>query len=138
MSDPAPQGPIVFLASQTVAAQAARAELVALYGDAPLAQAGVIVALGGDGFMLETLHATQARDVPVYGMNRGTVGFLLNDYAVADLPARVAADASALYARNVLDFLKLVVDAEGALKIDLEDEIVKACLVARDGQVLRS
>lgn len=86
-----PQGPIVFLASQTPAAQAAREELVGLYGDAPLAQAGVIVALGGDGFMLETLHATERRDVPVYGMNRGTVGFLMNDYAVADLPERLAA-----------------------------------------------
>lgn len=91
MSDPALQGPIVFLASQTPTAQAAREELVALYGDAPLAQAGVIVALGGDGFMLETLHATQHRDVPVYGMNRGTVGFLLNDYGVGDLPERLAA-----------------------------------------------
>jgi H+-translocating NAD(P) transhydrogenase subunit alpha len=55
-----------------------------------------------------------------------------------NLPALVAADASALYARNVLDFLKLVVDAEGGLKVDLEDDIVKACLVARGGTVLRS
>lgn len=85
------RGPIVFLASQTAAAQTARADLVARYGDAPLAQAGAIVALGGDGFMLETLHATQYRDVPVYGMNRGTVGFLMNTYAVEDLPERLAA-----------------------------------------------
>jgi H+-translocating NAD(P) transhydrogenase subunit alpha len=56
----------------------------------------------------------------------------------ANLPALVAADASALYARNVLDFLKLIVDAEGGLKVDLEDDIVKACLVARGGAVLRS
>lgn len=91
--DPAPAeiGPITFLASQTPAAQSAREELVGLYGDAPLAQAKVIVALGGDGFMLETLHATERRDVPVYGMNRGTVGFLMNGYAVDDLPARLAA-----------------------------------------------
>jgi NAD+ kinase len=79
----------VFLASQTPVAQEARAELVAKYGDAPLAQAGVIVALGGDGFMLETLHATQAMDVPVYGMNRGTVGFLMNGYTPEDLHARL-------------------------------------------------
>jgi hypothetical protein len=59
------RGPVVFLASQTPVAQQARAELVARYGDTPLSQAGVIVALGGDGFMLETLHATQAMDVPV-------------------------------------------------------------------------
>lgn len=55
-----------------------------------------------------------------------------------NLPALVAADASALYARNVLDFLKLIVTKEGALDINMEDDIVAACLVARDGQVLRS
>ena len=56
---------------------------------------------------------------------------------VSNLPALVAADASALYARNVLDFLKLLFDAEGNLKIDLEDDIVKACLVTADGKLLR-
>jgi len=86
-----PRAPIVFLASQTQAAQQARNTLVARYGDAPLEQAAVIVALGGDGFMLETLHATQARDIPVYGMNRGTVGFLMNAFETEDLPARLAA-----------------------------------------------
>ncbi|BEP57964.1 Re/Si-specific NAD(P)(+) transhydrogenase subunit alpha [Variovorax sp. V118] len=54
-----------------------------------------------------------------------------------NLAALVAADASALYARNVLDFLKLVVTKEGALKIDLEDDIVAACRVTQDGQVTR-
>ena len=93
MSDRAksPRAPIVFLASQTQVAQQARNTLVARYGDAPLEQAAVIVALGGDGFMLETLHATQARDIPVYGMNRGTVGFLMNAFETEDLPARLAA-----------------------------------------------
>ncbi len=56
-----------------------------------------------------------------------------------NIPATVAADSSALYARNVLDFLKLVLDKDAAqLKIDLEDDIVKACLVTRDGAVLRA
>ena len=55
-----------------------------------------------------------------------------------NLPAGVAADSSALYARNVLDFLKLVLTKEGALEINPEDDIVAACLVTRDGQVLRS
>jgi NAD(P) transhydrogenase subunit alpha len=55
----------------------------------------------------------------------------------ANLPALVAADASALYARNVLDFLKLVVTKEGALQVPMDDDIVAACLVARDGQVTR-
>ena len=56
----------------------------------------------------------------------------------SNLPAMVAADSSALYARNVLDFLKLVFDKEAKFKIDLEDDIVKACLMTHDGQVLRA
>jgi H+-translocating NAD(P) transhydrogenase subunit alpha len=55
-----------------------------------------------------------------------------------NLPAMVATDASALYARNVLDFLKLVINKDGALHIDLDDDIVKACLMCRDGIMLRS
>ena len=54
-----------------------------------------------------------------------------------NLPALVAADASALYARNVLDFLKLIITKEGALKVDLEDDIVAACLMSKDGEVKR-
>jgi len=56
----------------------------------PLEQADVIVALGGDGFMLETLHANLRARKPVYGMNWGSVGFLMNDYAIEGLPERVA------------------------------------------------
>jgi NAD(P) transhydrogenase subunit alpha len=54
-----------------------------------------------------------------------------------NLPALVAADASALYARNVLDFLKLILPKDGTLKIDLEDDIVAACLVTQGGEVRR-
>jgi NAD(P) transhydrogenase subunit alpha len=54
-----------------------------------------------------------------------------------NLAGLVAADASALYARNVLDFLKLIVNKEGALHIDMEDDIVAACLMTRDGEVKR-
>jgi NAD(P) transhydrogenase subunit alpha len=54
-----------------------------------------------------------------------------------NLPALVAADASSLYARNVLDFLKLILNKEGALHIDLEDDIVAACLVTQGGEVRR-
>ncbi|MEO1959569.1 MAG: NAD kinase [Paracoccus sp. (in: a-proteobacteria)] len=67
------------------------ATLGARYGDAPLERAQVVVALGGDGFMLQTLHATEGRDLPVYGMNRGTVGFLMNGFAEEGLPERLAA-----------------------------------------------
>ncbi len=57
---------------------------------------------------------------------------------VTNLPALVGADASALYARNVFDFLKLLFDKDGKFQIDLDDDIVKACLACADGQVLRA
>jgi NAD+ kinase len=82
---------LAFTAADGKLAEEARAALAARYGDTPLDQADVIVALGGDGFMLHTLHSTQSLDVPVYGMNRGTVGFLMNEYAEDDLIARVEA-----------------------------------------------
>ncbi|WP_375550343.1 MULTISPECIES: NAD kinase [Rhodophyticola] len=72
---------IAFLASEMPIAEEARDRLAARYGQHKPSEADVIVALGGDGFMLSTLHATQALEAPVYGMNRGTVGFLMNEYA---------------------------------------------------------
>jgi NAD+ kinase len=86
---------IAFLAAQTEAAQAARAALAARYGDADPAHADVIVALGGDGAMLETQHRFLGENRPVYGMNRGSVGFLMNDYREDALPERLAAAQAA-------------------------------------------
>jgi NAD+ kinase len=82
---------IAFTASYSEVAQTARAALVTRYGNAEIEQADVIVALGGDGFMLQTLHGTQDLAAPVYGMNRGTIGFLMNEYSETDLPSRLAA-----------------------------------------------
>ncbi|MEM6887886.1 MAG: NAD kinase [Pseudomonadota bacterium] len=82
---------IAFTASRADTAQTARAALATRYGDVPLEEAEVIVALGGDGYMLQTLHGTQHLNAPVYGMNRGTIGFLMNDYSETDLPARLSA-----------------------------------------------
>ncbi len=87
---------IAFRASDSPVAQATQARLAERYGDVPLGQADVVVALGGDGFMLQTLHATEATDIPVYGMNRGTVGFLMNAFAEDDLPDRLAAAEEAV------------------------------------------
>jgi NAD+ kinase len=78
-----------FRAAETLEAQAALAQLRLRYDQAPPAEADVIVALGGDGFMLETLHTTIDRPVPIYGMNLGTVGFLLNEYRVDGLLERL-------------------------------------------------
>jgi NAD+ kinase len=88
--------PIAFVASPAPAAQAALQELQAAYGTVPVAAAGVVVALGGDGFMLTTLHAVARLGLPVYGMNCGTIGFLMNAYAVEDLPGRLAAAEEAV------------------------------------------
>lgn len=82
---------IAFAASSAPSAQQALAELTARYGQHPQDVADVIVALGGDGFMLQTLHATEHLPAPVYGMNRGTVGFLMNEYNAEGLPQRLAA-----------------------------------------------
>ncbi|MFQ5776136.1 MAG: NAD kinase [Kiloniellaceae bacterium] len=79
-----------FVASDTQEAQEALGRLRARYVHVPPEQADVIVALGGDGFMLETLHRYLKRGVPIYGMNCGTVGFLMNQYGEDDLPARLA------------------------------------------------
>ncbi|MBT9247607.1 NAD kinase [Gemmobacter fulvus] len=81
---------IGFRASNAPAAQQALAELTARHGDVPVQKAEVIVALGGDGFMLQTLHETQSLELPVYGMNCGTIGFLMNIYAETGLEQRLA------------------------------------------------
>ncbi|MET4683115.1 NAD kinase [Brevundimonas faecalis] len=81
---------LAFVASDRPEAEEARARLSERYGAVPVAQADVVVALGGDGFMLETLHNNLQLRTPVYGMNRGSVGFLMNDYEEDDLPQRLA------------------------------------------------
>jgi len=81
---------IAFVASPIEEAQSALSALGARYGDTPLDAADVIVALGGDGFMLRTLHRHMARGLPVYGMKLGTVGFLMNHHHADDLPERIA------------------------------------------------
>jgi len=87
---------IAFVASEVAVAQTARAALIARYGDTVPQESDVIVALGGDGFMLQTLHETQSLAAPVYGMNRGTVGFLMNQYSEDDLSERLAAAEEAV------------------------------------------
>jgi NAD+ kinase len=78
-----------FAASSAPEAQAALRELTKLYGNAK-SDADVIVALGGDGLMLQTVHKTYKRGLPIFGMNRGSVGFLMNDYSPRDLLERLS------------------------------------------------
>ena len=84
---------IRFSASKAPAAQAALARLTEVYGQTEARRAEVVVALGGDGFMLQTLHENEkaSRDLPVYGMNCGTIGFLMNAYNEEALEARLRA-----------------------------------------------
>ncbi|MDB5671950.1 MAG: kinase [Alphaproteobacteria bacterium] len=91
MTSPNADKPTALLASTAEAAQAAEAMLRERYEFVPLADAEQIVALGGDGFLLQTLHEMLQRGkiCPVFGMNRGTVGFLMNDWRIEALRERV-------------------------------------------------
>ncbi len=87
---------LAFAASDRPEAQEAQAALIARYGQAADEDAQVIVALGGDGFMLETLHENLRNGRPIYGMNRGSVGFLMNEYSEDALLERINAAERAL------------------------------------------
>lgn len=89
--DPDQVGPgrIAFVAAPTELAAESRARLIGRYGDCKLTEAGCVVALGGDGFMLETLHRVLGCGIAVFGMNCGSVGFLMNPFSEEDLPARL-------------------------------------------------
>ena len=80
---------IACVASRSPKAQAGLAALAERYELVSVDEADVVVALGGDGFLLQTVHDHLKCDVPIYGMNRGTVGFLLNEFMVDDLPERL-------------------------------------------------
>jgi len=80
---------LAFVAASTLAARTAKAALETRYHAVSPAEADVIVALGGDGQMLQTLHRNLRRRTPIFGMNLGTVGFLMNQYRATGLPARI-------------------------------------------------
>lgn len=112
LAHPAPHfSKLAILASQRRDAQAAKRELTAAYGNHDAAGADVIVALGGDGFMLETLRRYMPlirRGLPVYGMNKGTIGFLLNEYLHDNLLDRINAASPA-----IIHPLKMTAEVDG-------------------------
>lgn len=110
---------IAFRASATDQAQAALSRLTARYGQAADAAADVIVALGGDGFMLETLHATQSLGLPVYGMNCGTIGFLMNAYGEEALEERLAEAAEEVI--NPLAMQAVTASGDGHAKLAINE-----------------
>jgi NAD+ kinase len=81
---------LAFVASPTPQARHALAALKRRYAHVDIDRADVVVALGGDGFVLQTLHRVMERGTPVFGMHRGSIGFLMNDYRLTGLTARIA------------------------------------------------
>ena len=87
---------IAFVASDHHDAHVAADRLISRYGNADPKDADAIVALGGDGLMLQTLHAHMNTHIPIYGMNRGSVGFLMNEYSEEGLCERLAASKTSI------------------------------------------
>jgi len=104
---------IAFVASPSDEAQQALDQLVKTYGNHPADTADAIVALGGDGLMLQTLHRYMRTGKPIYGMHRGTVGFLMNEFSVEGLGARL--DAAKVTVINPL--LMRATDVHGQVHI---------------------
>jgi NAD(P) transhydrogenase subunit alpha len=90
------------------------------------------------GSVIVDLAAPQGGNCPLTEPGRTVMKHGVTLVGETNLPAMLGADASALYARNVLDFLKLILPKDGGLKIDMEDDIVAACLVVQGGEVRRS
>ncbi|MBA1203959.1 Re/Si-specific NAD(P)(+) transhydrogenase subunit alpha [Pseudomonas capeferrum] len=104
---------------------------------APILLSAETVAQMKPGSVVIDLAAAQGGNCPLTVADQVVIEHGVTLVGPTNLPAQVAADASALYARNVLDFLKLVTTPEAALTINLEDDIVAACLMCRDGQIVR-
>ena len=104
---------------------------------APTLLSAETVAQMKPGSVVIDLAAAQGGNCPLTVADQVVQAHGVTIVGPTNLPAQVGADASALYARNLLDFMKLLFDKDGALTINLEDDIVAACLMCRDGQVVR-
>ncbi|HKC42818.1 MAG TPA: NAD(P)(+) transhydrogenase (Re/Si-specific) subunit alpha, partial [Burkholderiales bacterium] len=89
------------------------------------------------GSVIVDMAAEQGGNCPLTEADKVVTKHAVTLIGHTNFPAMVAADASALYARNLLDFIKLIADKEGKLAINMEDEIVAACLMTRGGEVLK-
>jgi NAD+ kinase len=131
---------IAFVASDVPEARSSLERLTAHYGNVPTKSAEAIVALGGDGLMLQTLHRHLHDRIPIYGMNRGSVGFLTNDYTEDDLRGRLAhADISIIHplAMRALDRTGVVHDGLAINEVHLFRETYQAAKlrISIDGKV---
>ena len=131
---------IAFIASETEEAQSASAKLAERYGNADPATADVIVALGGDGLMLQTLHRFLGTGKPIYGMNRGSVGFLMNEFRERGLRKKLTeAERSVVHplSMTAFDMEGTVVRAEAINEVSLLRRSYQAAKlqISVDGQV---
>src|ERR1700712_5410469 len=113
MASPKRYDRIAFVASASPEAQAALEQLTHIYGNHNADDADVIVALGGDGLMLQTLHDHMRTDKPIYGMHRGTVGFLMNEFSPLELRDRL----SAAHESVIHPLLMRATDVDGKIHI---------------------
>src|ERR1700709_2957660 len=113
MTSPKRYDRIAFVASLGAEAQTALAQLTKLYGNHDPDDADVVVGRGGDGLMLQTLHQNMRSGKPIYGMHRGTIGFLMNEFSAVDLHARLAAARETV----IHPLLMRATDMHGAVQI---------------------
>jgi NAD+ kinase len=105
---------IAIVAARSPSAQAALETLQSIYPSKSPADADVIVALGGDGFMLQTIHRFMAHEKPIFGMNRGSIGFMMNPFSTDDLLGQIRrAEVARLHP------LRMVAHLESGAHIDL-------------------
>jgi NAD+ kinase len=105
---------VAIVAAPTPSAQAALESLAAIYPSKPPADADVIVALGGDGFMLQTIHRFIGYGKPIFGMNRGSVGFMMNPYSADDLLGEIRRAEVAC-----LNPLRMIAHVDGGARVEL-------------------
>jgi NAD+ kinase len=122
---------IAFVASSSIEAQQALEQLTKTYDNHPPEEADVVVALGGDGLMLQTLHRLMRANTPIYGMHRGTVGFLMNEFSVHNLGERL--DAARVTRINPL--LMRATDVHG--KVHIHHAINEVALFRQSHQAAR-
>lgn len=131
---------LAFVASNAPEAQLAAKRLSRFYGDIDPDKADVVVALGGDGFMLQTLHRFLGSEKPIYGMNRGSVGFLMNEFREDGLADRIAAaERSVVHPLNMraIDTQGIVVEARALNEVSLLRQSYQAAKleISIDGRV---
>ena len=104
-----------FTTNETAEANAAAGRLIDRYGQVPLTEATIVVALGGDGLMLQTLHRVMRTGIPVYGMNFGSVGFMMNGFSEDNLAERL----EAVQRTRIFPLSMQVLDASGTTQTAL-------------------